>query len=112
MHKFTRRKLFTAAGIGLAAGLTAPMIRWGIPVAEAAERLDPENSQAKALGYHHDSAEVDENKWPRHQASQHCATCNLAQNVDSDGEWIGCQIFPGKQVNRNGWCSTWVQAAK
>lgn len=110
MRRISRRKLFTMAAIGAAAGLSAPLVRWGVPTVEAAEKLDPENPQARALGYHHDTSEVDGEKWPRHEPSQVCANCNLAQDVDNDSEWIGCQIFPGKQVNRNGWCNTWVKA--
>ena len=111
MNRITRRKLFTMTGIGVAAGLSAPLVRWGISDAHAAEQLDPEDPTAKALGYHHDTSKVDPNKWSRHEASQNCANCNLAQNVDSEGEWIGCQIFPGKLVHRNGWCNSWVKAS-
>jgi hypothetical protein len=32
--------------------------------------------------------------------------------VKSDsGEWRPCQIFPGKAVNANGWCSSWMHRA-
>jgi hypothetical protein len=38
---------------------------------------------------------------------QNCANCALAQGEDQGG-WLQCQIFPGKLVNANGWCSVWA----
>ncbi|MBT8100786.1 MAG: high-potential iron-sulfur protein, partial [Gammaproteobacteria bacterium] len=40
-------------------------------------------------------------------AEQTCANCALIQGNDGD-EWRPCQIFPGKVVNANGWCSVWA----
>jgi hypothetical protein len=39
-------------------------------------------------------------------AEQHCLNCNFAQATE--GEWLPCQIFPGKAVNANGWCTAWA----
>ena len=41
---------------------------------------------------------------------QHCSNCALVQGADGD-EWRPCQIFPGKMVNANGWCSVWAPKA-
>lgn len=41
---------------------------------------------------------------------QDCANCALIQGNDGD-EWRPCQIFPGKAVNANGWCSVWAPKA-
>ncbi|MDT8409349.1 MAG: high-potential iron-sulfur protein [Wenzhouxiangellaceae bacterium] len=106
MANCSRRNLFKLAGAGSLALLLPMTSRLGSAFAQ--EHLDPNSPQAKALGYVHDTNAVDEGKWASHDASQNCANCQLAQ--DSGGEWIGCAIFPGKQVNRNGWCSAWVQA--
>jgi len=39
-----------------------------------------------------------------------CSNCALIQGNDGD-EWRPCQIFPGKLVNANGWCSVWAPKA-
>ena len=41
---------------------------------------------------------------------QNCANCALAQGEAKDG-WLQCQIFPGKAVSANGWCSVWAPKA-
>lgn len=106
MHACSRRNLFKLAGAGSLALLLPVSSRFGSAFAQ--EKLDPENAQAKALGYVHDTTTVDEGKWASHSAEQKCSTCQLKQG--DEGEWLGCSIFPGKLVNRNGWCSAWVQA--
>jgi len=106
MATCSRRNLFKLAGAGSLALLLPVGSRFGSAFAQ--EKLDPNDAQAKALGYVHDTTAVDEGKWASHSAEQNCATCQLKQGAD--GEWIGCAIFPNKLVNRNGWCSAWVQA--
>lgn len=106
MSSCSRRNLFKLAGAGSLALLLPVSSRFGSAFAQ--EKLDPENAQAKALGYVHDTNAVDQGKWSSHSADQNCANCQLAQG--NDGEWIGCSIFPNKLVNANGWCSAWVQA--
>lgn len=41
---------------------------------------------------------------------QTCAGCALIQGADGD-VWRPCQIFPGKLVNAEGWCSVWAPKA-
>lgn len=106
MQSCSRRNLFKLAGAGSLALLLPATTRLGAAFAQ--EQLDPANPQAKSLGYVHDTTTVDNGKWASHEASQNCANCQLKQG--SDGEWIGCAIFPGKLVASNGWCSAWVQA--
>jgi hypothetical protein len=78
--------------------------------AEAAElpHLDEDDPTAKILNYHHDATEA-----PRVDKSgitpaqeQFCYNCRFIQS--DSGEWRPCEIFPGKAVNANGWCSTWI----
>lgn len=106
MTSCSRRNLFKLAGAGSLALLLPVALRVGSAFAQ--EQLDPEDAQAKALGYVHDTTTVDEGKWASHSTDQICANCQLVQGNDS--EWVGCAIFPGKLVNRDGWCSAWVQA--
>lgn len=108
MKSCSRRNLFKLAGAGSLALLLPSLTRMGSPVAFADERLDPESSQAKALGYVHHHSEVDSAQWTRYEEGQNCANCQLSVN-NEESEWIGCNIFPGKKVNRDGWCNAWVQ---
>lgn len=41
---------------------------------------------------------------------QTCSNCALIQGDDGDA-WRPCQIFPGKLVNAEGWCSVWAPQA-
>jgi len=64
---------------------------------EAAAKLDVANPQAQALGY------VEQTP----NAGSDCANC--AQSHGTAGaEWIGCNIFPGKEVKATGWCKVWA----
>lgn len=55
--------------------------------------VDPEEAQAKALGYVVES-EVEAN----------CANCALYMG-EADAEAAPCSIFPGKHVAGAGWCT-------
>ena len=108
MADCSRRKLFKLAGAGSLALLLPAIVKMDQAFAQTGEQLDPENAQAKALGYKHDTNEVDNAQYPTHDVSQVCSNCQLAQGAGE--EWIGCALFPGKLVAANGWCSAWVQA--
>ncbi|HYN78791.1 MAG TPA: high-potential iron-sulfur protein [Lamprocystis sp. (in: g-proteobacteria)] len=43
-------------------------------------------------------------------AEQKCSTCQFSQ-AGTDAGWQACTLFPGKQVNANGWCSSWTLKA-
>ena len=80
----------------------------GTASAVAQAKLDPNSPQAKSLGYVDDTAKADAKKFPKHEASQHCANCQLYSGKAgaADGP---CSLFPGKLVASNGWCSAWVK---
>ena len=67
-----------------------------------------DDPSAQALGYQHDAANVDLQKYPQRakdEAGDHyCSNCALFQGAAGD-EWGACALFPGKLVNANGWCS-------
>jgi len=77
---------------GAAAGLAL------IPVCNLAVAADvplsPEDPQAKALGYVVKST----------VAGSNCANCAQAKG---DVKAMGCNLFPGKQVEAAGWCKVW-----
>ncbi len=61
------------------------------------EKLSPDDPQAKALEY----VEVSETE------GQKCNNCIHAKG-DLEAEWVGCNLFPGKQVKTEGWCKVWA----
>jgi hypothetical protein len=72
--------------------------------------LSEDDSMAKAMKYTSDASTVDPSSRANPAAEQHCANCALVQGADGDA-WRPCQIFPGKLVNAEGWCSVWAAKA-
>jgi hypothetical protein len=70
-------------------------------------RLEESDVVAKALGYRHDVADVDTAKYTQYKPGQTCRTCIQFKGAATD-DWGPCAIFPGKQVNANGWCTTFA----
>ncbi len=65
---------------------------------------------ALALGYKADAAKVDKTKFPRFQAGQTCANCQLYQG--KPGSVTGpCPTYGGKLVYAKGWCNAYVKKA-
>lgn len=102
--KLRRRDLLRGAVLGFAA---APFCRSQTASAETLVKLDEKDSQAVALGYVNDAAQVDPQKYPTYKKGQICANCVQLQG--RDGFWRPCTLFPGKLVNAKGWCRVWVQ---
>ena len=78
--------------------------------ARAQAMLSETDPQAVALGYKADTTKVDKKKFPKHEASQTCANCQLYQGKPADAAGP-CPLFAGKNVAKNGWCSAWVKKA-
>lgn len=73
------------------------------------EATDP---TAIALKYKSDAAKADRAAAARPgkpPAEQHCANSRFLQGAE--GAWRPCQLFPGKSVNENGWCTSWTLKA-
>ena len=70
-------------------------------------KLSLDDPTAQALGYKHDAANIDAQKYPQRGPDQICANCTLYRGTNGK-EWGGCQLFQGKLVNANGWCSGYV----
>ena len=99
-RRYDRRTVLKSALAGLAA-LPA------VGLAAEQPHLDEKDSLAVAMGYVHDAKKVDAAKVPQFKKGSNCANCLQIQGKDGD-EWRGCNIFPGKLVNANGWCKVWV----
>lgn len=102
MHTTTRRCFMLHAVAG--AGATLAAASAGAQPA----RIDEKDPQAVALGYRHDTNQVDKAKFTRHSPSQRCDNCQLYQGKATD-PWAGCPLFGARQVAGPGWCSAWVR---
>ena len=104
--------------LGTAAAI--PMINLvGFGTARAAapaNAVAADDATAVALKYHANAAESERVAAARPglpPEEQHCANCQFMQ-ADAAGatdEWKGCQLFPGKLINVNGWCASWTLKA-
>ncbi|MCM2309997.1 MAG: high-potential iron-sulfur protein [Steroidobacteraceae bacterium] len=105
-RKIPRRDVLKGALIGVAAvPVTALLGR-----AEAASGpVDPNEPQAKSLGYIKDATKVDPKANPNFKPGQHCANCLQVPKGKEAGAQIPCNIFAGRLVEANGWCKVWVK---
>jgi hypothetical protein len=105
-HKMSRRAMVKRS---LLAGTLVPALGL-IGNAEAAglTPLDPNDPQAKALGFVSDASKVSASAEPTFKPSQKCGTC--AQFTGKAGDATGgCNIFVGHTVPSGGWCKVWAQ---
>jgi hypothetical protein len=98
---------------GLAAVPLANLV--GMAAAEAADlpHVDPATDPtAIALKYQTDATKADRAAAARPGLPPDQQFCHNCQFVQADsGEWRPCQLFPGKDVNQNGWCTSWTLRA-
>ena len=99
MKTITRRKLLGATATAI---VSIPLLNLASRSVAAADapRVDPNDAQAKALSYTHQSPKPE----------NLCTNCQLYTG-SADADWGPCAIFPGKQVAGAGWCSAWVKRA-
>ena len=94
-----RRFLGMSAG-ALGATQLGSMLVAGPALAQ--EQVDPGDPLAAALSYMHDGAES-----ARAGDSDRCGVC-LQFTAEEADEWGPCNIFGGKLVNGQGWCTAYV----
>ena len=93
-QQITRRELLKAAAVvGVLPGITLSYTA----VLANSSQLDPENTQAKALEYTHQSPMED----------KVCGNCRLYTG-NASNDWGPCAIFPGQNVATAGWCKAWA----
>lgn len=84
------------------------------PASTEVERVSLDDPTAQALGYKHDAANVDFEKYPNRAAADaanhYCRNCTLFQGGEGD-DWAPCTLFQGRLVNANGWCSGYTPKA-
>ena len=99
----TRRTLLKALGVAAAAAALVPMRRVSAADAPHLEVKDP---AAVAVGYVEKAAQVDLKKYPAYIKGSTCENCLLLQG-SSGPHYRPCNLFPGKTVSVDGWCSGW-----
>jgi hypothetical protein len=70
--------------------------------------LDPNDPQAKALGFVSDAGQVNAAANATYKPGQKCGTCAQFQGKAGDARG-GCNIFVGHTVPSGGWCKVWAQ---
>ena len=106
MSKIPRRKFIQLTAVAAAGCFIRPGQE---AVAQDLPKLEESDPMAQSLKYTHDASTVDPASRPNPAEEQTCGNCALLQG--EEGEWRPCQIFPGKLVNVNGWCSVWAPKA-
>lgn len=104
MSKIARRKFLQLSAVA-AAGCIAGTGREA--VAQDLPHVTEDDPMAQGMRYTHDASSVDPSTRARPEPDQTCSNCALVQGNDGDA-WRPCQIFQGKAVNANGWCSVWA----
>jgi hypothetical protein len=99
----TRRTLLKNLGVAAAAAALLPIRRVG---AADAPHLDVKDPAAVAVGYVEKAAQVDLKKYPAYIKGSTCENCLLLQG-SSGPHYRPCNLFPGKSVSVDGWCSGW-----
>jgi hypothetical protein len=106
LSKIARRKFLQLSAVAAAGVIVSPGRE---SHAQDVPQLSEDDPMAKAMKYTHDASTVDPSTRNNPAADQNCANCALIQG--EEGAWRPCQIFPGKAVNANGWCSVWAPKA-
>ena len=75
----------------------------------AVKKIEENEPKAMSLGYRHDTAQVDEKRFPKHKASEHCAACMAWLGKPTDA-WAECDLMADRMVSSTGWCSSFVKA--
>ena len=104
-----------AVKLMLGAAVAIPVINLvGVGIARAADpAVAADDPTGVALKYNADATKADRAAAARPgkpPAEQLCSTCQFSQAGTTAG-WLACSLFPGKQVNQNGWCSSWTLKA-
>jgi len=107
LSKLPRRKFIQLSAVAAAGCLT----QFGREAqAQDMPKLEVDDPMAQGMKYVHDASTVDPATMINPAPNQKCSTCALIQGEEGE-EWRPCQIFPGKLVNANGWCSVWAPKA-
>lgn len=108
MSKIARRQFIQLSAVAATGYLLHPGSK--VHAQEDMPKLSEDDPMAKSMKYTHDASTVDPESRANPAEDQTCANCALIQG-DEGEQWRPCQIFPGKLVNNDGWCSVWAPKA-
>jgi hypothetical protein len=101
-NKHPRRVFMLRAIVGTSAVVAGHA--FAEEVKKSTVRLTEADSYAKSMGFRLDTHNVDQAKYPRHDAAtQNCSKCQLYSG--KDGDEVGpCSFYGGRLVPPTGWC--------
>jgi hypothetical protein len=104
-HTMTRRTMFESAALAGVATLAVIIPRTPARAAEPTP-LDPNDPQARALGFVVDASTVSVVSNPTFKSGEACRTC--VQYLGKPNDLAGvCNIYAGHMVPAGGWCRVW-----
>lgn len=107
MSRIARRRFIQLSAVAAAGCFVRPGTE---AKAQDMVELSEDDPQAQALKYTKDASQVDPATRPQPAPEQHCGNCALILGEEGE-ELRPCQIFPGKLVHVDGWCSVWAPKA-
>jgi hypothetical protein len=99
----SRRSVLRGSLAGAAAALVAGVLPTSTLRAADAPEVSEDDPTAKGLKYVADATQSE-----RQDSSQFCHNCRYFKG-DAGAAKAPCDLFPGKAVNGNGWCSAWMK---
>ncbi|MGH8041244.1 MAG: high-potential iron-sulfur protein [Rudaea sp.] len=100
----SRRRFFALAGSAIGAAALASALPRNARAADL-PHLSPSDPTAQALHYTEDNTKAP----APHKAGEACNNCNFFQG--GNAAYGPCQLFPGKDVHRDGWCAGYAKKA-
>jgi hypothetical protein len=73
-----------------------------------AKKVEESEPKAVSLGYRNDTKAVDESRFPKHKAAEHCSICLAWLGKPAD-PWADCDLMADRSVANGGWCSSYVK---
>jgi hypothetical protein len=74
----------------------------------APKKIEEGEPKAITLGYKHESANVDNKRFPKHTPGEKCNNCMAWLGKPADG-WAECDLLADRLVAVGGWCSSYVK---
>ena len=99
-----RRELLKQGSIALVTLAALTRATHSHAQAKGLPHLAESDPQASALGYRDDAKKVDRKKFANYKPGTDCDDCLQFEGKKGEA-WAPCKIFPGKAVNRHGWCA-------
>jgi hypothetical protein len=75
----------------------------------AVKKIEENEPKAVSLGYRNETAQVDEKRFPKHKATEHCSGCMAWLGKPADA-WAECDLMADRMVANGGWCSSFVKS--